>query len=64
VSKIIEIIVSPNGQSQLKTSGFSGSSCQAASLPLEKALGFKLSEQLTPEFYAVEPTATRLEEGQ
>ena len=63
MSKTIEIIVSPTGQTQIKTPGFSGTSCQAASLPYERALGVKQSEQLTPEFYAEQAAATRLQEG-
>jgi hypothetical protein len=63
MSQIIEIIVSSAGQSQLKTSGFSGAACQLASLPFERALGLKQSDQLTAEFYAEEQATTRLQEG-
>ena len=49
--RIIEIIVSPDGQTRLETKGFAGSSCRDASKSLEKALGQVAGEQLTPEFY-------------
>jgi Protein of unknown function (DUF2997) len=49
--KIIEIIVSPTGQTRVETKGFTGAECQRASEFLERALGAKLSERLTPEFY-------------
>ena len=36
--RIIEIIVSPTGQSQVQTRGFRGSDCRQASRFLEQAL--------------------------
>ena len=47
----IEIIVAPNGQSQVQTKGFSGSSCRLASGFIEQALGQRTSEQMTAEYY-------------
>ena len=49
--RIIEIIVSPTGQSQVQTRGFQGSDCRQASRFLEQALGQRTSEQLTTEFH-------------
>ena len=56
----IEIIVSPQGEARLQTTGFTGSSCRDASKFLERALGQPVSEQLTPEFHeqASTPTTT------
>ena len=51
MSRTIEIIVTPNGQSQVQTKGFTGSSCRQASQFIEQALGQRTSEQLTAEFY-------------
>jgi hypothetical protein len=51
MSRTIEIIVAPNGQSQVQTKGFTGSSCRQASQFIEKALGQRTSEQLTADFY-------------
>ena len=51
MSQTIEIIVAPNGQSQVQTKGFTGSSCRLASGFIEQALGQQTSEQLTAEFY-------------
>ena len=60
MSKIIEIIVSPKGETTIKTKGFAGSSCRAASKFIEQALGQRIGEQLTPEFHqAVEPQHTQ-----
>lgn len=49
--QIIEVVVSPDGQSRVETKGFAGASCQQASCLLEQALGQRSSEQLTTEFY-------------
>jgi hypothetical protein len=54
MSRTIEIIVAPNGQSQVQTKGFTGSSCRQASGFIEQALGQRTSEQLTAEFYQQE----------
>lgn len=41
------------GQSQVKieTAGYSGNSCQAATAALEAALGTRVAEELTDEYY-------------
>ena len=51
MTKTIEIIVKPDGSTSLETKGFTGSECRAASEFIEKALGSRASEQLTPEFH-------------
>ena len=51
MSKTIEIIVSPNGQSRVETKGFAGAECREASQFIEQALGQRTSEQLTAEFH-------------
>jgi hypothetical protein len=52
--KIIEIVVSPTGQSKLETRGFAGGECREASRLLIEALGIKADEQITAEFHIVE----------
>lgn len=47
----IRIDISPTGESQLQTSGFTGKTCQEASRFLERALGLKTSETLTSEYF-------------
>jgi hypothetical protein len=49
--RIIEVTVSPTGETKIETRGFAGSSCRDASAFLEKALGQQVSETLTGEFY-------------
>lgn len=51
MSKIIEVIVSPQGETRITTRGFTGADCQAASRFLEQALGTRSGLQLTSEYY-------------
>ena len=51
MSRIIEIVVKPDGNATVQTKGFAGSSCREATRFLEKALGQVASEQLTAEFH-------------
>lgn len=51
MSKIIEIIVSPTGETKLETRGFAGSNCQEATRAFEAAMGKKVGEELTSEYY-------------
>ena len=51
MSKVIEVTVSPQGETRIETKGFSGQSCRDATQSLEKALGLTQSEQLTAEFH-------------
>jgi hypothetical protein len=50
-AKIIEVVVSPNGQTTVQTRGFAGDACRHASKALEQALGVVEREQLTAEFH-------------
>jgi hypothetical protein len=52
MTKTIEIVISPSGQTRVETKGFAGNECREASEFLETALGRCSSEQLTAEFYA------------
>lgn len=52
MTKIIEVIVLPTGETKVETKGFAGSACQEASRLLEQALGQRAAETLTAEFYS------------
>ena len=54
MTQVIEVIVSPQGQTRVETKGFTGASCRLASRFLEEALGSRLSEQLTAEFHQLQ----------
>ncbi len=61
--KKIEITVSPEGATSIKTSGFTGGSCRDATRELERALGVSGRESLLPEFYAQTSTGQQLRQG-
>lgn len=51
MSKVIEVIVAPTGETKVTTKGFAGGECQEASRFIEQALGKRVTEQLTAEFH-------------
>jgi hypothetical protein len=61
--KKIEITVSPEGATSIKTSGFTGSSCKDATRDLERALGVSGTEHLLPEYFQQGNTDERLRQG-
>ena len=61
--KKIEITVSPEGATSIKTSGFSGGSCKDATRELERALGLAGKESLLPEFYNQTSTNAQVQQG-
>jgi len=62
--KTIEITVSPEGATSIKTSGFTGGSCRDATRDLERALGIAGTESLLPEFYARAQSGEQVQQGQ
>ena len=50
--KIIQIIVSPSGKTNVETKGFAGSECVQASKFIEQAIGSRNQERKTGEFYS------------
>ncbi len=61
--KKIEITVSPEGATSIKTTGFTAGSCRDATRDLERALGVAGRETLLPEFYAQTQSGERLQQG-
>lgn len=51
MTRTIEILISPEGETTITTRGFTGSSCREASRAIEQALGQRIDEQLTAEFH-------------
>ena len=58
--KIIEITVDPKGQLKVETRGFTGGECREASQFIEQALGQRIDEKLTSEFYQDQVTDQQL----
>jgi len=61
--KRIEVTVSPEGATSIKTAGFSGSSCKDATRELENALGVAGRETLQPEYFQQGNTGEQLRQG-
>ena len=51
MNKVIEIVVSPTGETKIETKGFSGGECKEASRFVEQALGQRTAETLTSKFF-------------
>jgi hypothetical protein len=62
-TKTIEITVSPQGATSIKTSGFTGGSCRDATRDLERALGVSNAEHLLPEYFQRTSTGEQLRQG-
>ena len=60
--RIIEVTVSPKGETTVQTKGFAGSECQQASKFIEQALGIVASDQKTAEFYQSQPAEQQIEQ--
>ena len=61
---IIEVIVSPTGETRVETKGFVGASCRNASRALEEALGKQTDEQLTREYFQFTAAEQSLQQRQ
>lgn len=64
MTKIIEVIVSPKGETKIETKGFVGGECRQASRFIEQALGAQVREKLTAEFHQYQPRDQTIKEGQ
>ena len=47
----VAVLVSPTGETRITTQGFQGPRCREVTKTLEAALGVRLSETLTAEYY-------------
>ncbi len=62
MSRIIEVVVSPQGESTIQTKGYSGGECLQASKFLEQALGVATADRKTPEFYTAQQAQQTLQQ--
>lgn len=51
MTKTLEVIVSPSGGVEIEAKGYSGAECEKATRALEEALGRKLKDVRTTEYY-------------
>ncbi len=64
MKKVIRIIVGPKGETRVETKGFSGGECREASRFIEQALGQRVNEELTSEFYQSQSTDQQIKQSQ
>lgn len=62
--RIIEITVSPKGETTVQTKGFAGADCLQASKWLEQALGIATSDNKTTEYYQPATTEESIQQRQ
>jgi hypothetical protein len=56
MAKLIEVVVSPTGETTMQTKGYVGAECQQASKWLEQSLGIVTKDRKTTEFFQTENT--------
>jgi hypothetical protein len=60
MSRIIEVTVTPKGETTVQTKGYEGAECLNASRFLEDALGVKTTDRKSAEFYSAVPAKQQL----
>ena len=60
MNKTVELVISPTGETNIETKGFTGEECRQASEFLKQTLGQpQQPEQLTAEYYASQSAVTQ-----
>ena len=62
--RIIEIVISPKGETTVQTKGFAGADCLQASKWLEQALGIATNDNKTAEYYQPATTEESIQQRQ
>ncbi|QOV89766.1 DUF2997 domain-containing protein [Humisphaera borealis] len=62
-SRIIEVTISPMGETTVQTKGFRGQSCRDASRFVERALGKVVQDRPTAEMYQSQSTAHQVNQN-
>ena len=61
--RVVEITVDSKGQSKVITRGFTGGECREASKFIEQALGQRIDEKLTADFYQAQSSEVQLKQS-
>jgi hypothetical protein len=61
MARVIEVTVSPTGETTVQTKGYQGGECVQASKWLEQALGIAATDRKTPEFFQTRSTTQQQE---
>jgi Protein of unknown function (DUF2997) len=59
--RLIEVIVSPQGEATVQTKGYTGGDCLQASKFLEESLGIAAADRRTAEFYQSVPSEQHIQ---
>ncbi len=62
MSRIIEVTVSPQGETTVQTKGYQGGDCLQASKFLEQSLGLAIRDQKTADFYQATATEQHVQQ--
>ena len=60
--RIIEITVTPTGETTVQTKGYAGADCQSASRFIEQALGVVTSDRTTSEYFQFTPAEQAIQQ--
>jgi len=62
MARVIEVVVSPKGETTVQTKGYAGDDCLQASKFLEQALGAASADRKTGEFYLTTPVEQHVQQ--
>ena len=62
MARVIEVVVSPTGETTVQTKGYAGADCLQASRFLEQALGVSAAERTTVSFYETAPAQQQVQQ--
>jgi hypothetical protein len=62
MARIIEVVVSPTGETTVQTKGYAGADCLQASRFLEQALGVTTAEHRTAEYHQTAPARQQVQQ--
>ena len=62
MARIIEVVISPTGETTVQTKGYTGPDCLQASKFLEQALGVTTTERKTAEYHQSESVEQKVQQ--
>ena len=62
MARIIEVVVSPTGETTVQTKGYAGADCLQASRFLEQALGITTADRKTAEYHQTTPVQQQVQQ--
>jgi hypothetical protein len=62
MARVIEVVVSPKGETTVQTKGYAGADCLQASKFLEQALGVASADRKTGEYFLSAPAEQHVQQ--